>query len=271
MAGRSASGLIALTADDAYASLLAAEPILERRRVPFSVFVVSDALATGQSFWWDRIEDLFPLTSAERWRRFEDECGLPEAYRRGQPADEGPIRPLRQWLLACHAGCWPETLEATLRRLEDELGSRTAQRSMTESELAGFVARTGTSIGVHTLSHPVLPFLSDDQVVDEIARGHDALRARFADVLPYLAVPFGLYDDRVLRLALKAGMKVSLTLAGTPVRTSVTPEVDMARICVVREYTTGVLALKLSGVAALADRLRGRRHSPYPRLPSSTS
>jgi peptidoglycan/xylan/chitin deacetylase (PgdA/CDA1 family) len=271
MAGRPASGLIALTADDAYASLLATEPILKRKGVPFSVFVVSDALITGQTFWWDRIDDAFQLTSPERWRRFEDECGLPDTYRRGQPVGEGPIRPLRQWLLARHAGVWPETLEAALRTLEDEAGGRTAQRSMTESELAGFVARTGSSVGVHTASHPVLPFLGDDQVVDEIARGHDALRARFTDVLPLLAVPFGLFDARVLRLASKAGMLASLTLAGTPVRAGLTPTLGIARICVVREYTSGVVALRLSGVAALADRLRGRPASPYPSLPSPNS
>jgi hypothetical protein len=44
VAGRSTAGLIALTADDAYASLLAAGPFLERSRVPFTVFAISDAL-----------------------------------------------------------------------------------------------------------------------------------------------------------------------------------------------------------------------------------
>jgi peptidoglycan/xylan/chitin deacetylase (PgdA/CDA1 family) len=269
--GRGAAGLVALTADDAYVSLLAAEPLLERSGVPLTVFAVSDALATGRRFWWDRLDDLFPRAPADRWRRFEEACGLPDAYRRGQPAAEGPVRPLRQWLLASHAGRWPPALEAPLGRLEEDLGERTAQRSMTEAELAGFVARTGAAVGVHTASHPVLPFLPDHEVLHEIASGHDALRARFADVLPYLAVPFGLFDARTLRLAAKAGMTVSLTLAGTPLHPPFAPELGMARICVVREYTAGVLALKLSGVAALADRLRGRKAGPYPDLPSPTS
>lgn len=269
VAGRGTAGLVALTADDAYASLLAAEPFLRQSAVPFAVFVVSDA--RGRSFWWDRIDDLFPLAPADRWRRFEDECGLPENYRRGQPADEGPLRPLRQWVLAEHAGRWPKALEESLFRLEEDLGRRTAQRSMTETELAGFVSRTGTEVGVHTVSHAVLPFLPDDEVVREIAHCHEDLRSRFPEVLPYLAVPFGLCDARTLRLAAEGGMTVSLTLAGGPLLTRFVPELGMPRLCVMRECTPGILALQLSGVAAVGNRLRRRRVIPYPSLPSPTT
>jgi peptidoglycan/xylan/chitin deacetylase (PgdA/CDA1 family) len=271
VAGRATAGLVAITADDAYASLLAAEPFLQRTRVPFAVFAVSDALAGGRAFWWSRIEDLFPAVSSERWRRFEQECGLPEAYRRGQPVEEGPLRPFRQWLLAAHAGRWPSILEPPLARLEAEVGRRTAQRSMTETELAGFVARTGAEIGLHTVSHAVLPFLADDELVREITHCHEELRSHFADVLPYLALPYGLVDARTLRLAAEAGMTVSLTLAGVPLFERYAPELGMPRVCVVRELTQGRLALKLSRAAGLVDWARGRRFASYPTLPSPTT
>ena len=269
--GRSTAGLLALTADDAYASLLVAEPFLKRTGVPFAVFVVSDALATGRTYWWDRIDDVLPLVQPDRWRRFEDECGLPEQYRRGQPVEEGPVRPLRQWLLARHAGRWPAIFDEPMARLEADVGGRTAQRSMTEAELGGFVARTGTHLGVHTLSHAVLPFLPDDELVHEIARCHGELRSRFPEVLPYLAVPFGLFDVRTLRLAAEAGMTASLTLAGRTLGRPFAWDVGIPRFCVVRESTSGVVALKLSGVAALLNRLRGRKASMYPPLPSPTN
>jgi peptidoglycan/xylan/chitin deacetylase (PgdA/CDA1 family) len=271
VAGRSTAGLVALTSDDAYASLLAIEPFLKRRSVPLTVFAVSDALATGRAFWWDRIDESAPRTPPERWRRFEDECGLPESYRRGQPPAEGPARPLRQWVLAEHAGRWPKALEQSLGRLEDELGWRTPQRSMTEPELAGFVARTGAEIGVHTISHSALPFLPDHELLDEVRGCHDELRARFRDVVPYLAVPFGLFDARSLRLAAEAGMTVSLTLAGSALDRPFAPALGMPRLCVVREHAPGVLALKVSGVAALLDRVRGRTSAQYPVLPSPTT
>jgi peptidoglycan/xylan/chitin deacetylase (PgdA/CDA1 family) len=270
-AGRATGGLIALTADDAYASLLAAEPFLTRTGVPLTVFVVSDALATGRTYWWDRIDETVARSPLDRWHRFEDECGLPEAYRRGQPVEEGPARPLRQWLLAAHAGRWPTGLEAPMVRLEAEVGGATAQRSMTAEELAGFVRRTGAHLGVHTLSHAALPFLPDEELVRQIAGCHAELRARFREILPYLAIPFGLFDARTLRLAVQAGMTASLTLAGEALGRRPGPDASLPRFCVVREHTSGVVALKLSGIATVVDRLRGRRKTPYPPLPSPTT
>jgi hypothetical protein len=89
--------------------------------------------------------------------------------------------------------------------------------------------------------------------------------------LPYLAVPFGLFDARTLRLARDAGMGVSLTLAGVPFDGDFTPELGLPRLCVVRDYTPGAVALHLSGVVAVVNRMRGHRATPYPPLPSATS
>jgi peptidoglycan/xylan/chitin deacetylase (PgdA/CDA1 family) len=271
IAGRSTRGMLAVTADDGYASWLAAEPFLERHGMPVTIFAVSGALDTGRRFWWDRLEDSVSRAHPERWRQFEDECDLPAAYRQGQPAAEGPVRPLRQWVLAQHAGRWPEALEEPLTQLENELGPRTHQRAMTEMELAGFLARTGADVGVHTVSHAALPYLPDQELVTEIRQGYEALRERFPDTLPYLALPFGLFDARTLRLAADAGMTVSLTLPGCPLDRPFSAEVGMPRLCVVRQHTPGKLTLKASGVAWLLDRMRGEAVTSYPVLPSPTT
>jgi peptidoglycan/xylan/chitin deacetylase (PgdA/CDA1 family) len=269
--GRSTAGLVALTADDGYASWLGAEPFLRSHSLPLTIFAVSDALTTGRRFWWDRIDESAPRARPERWRRFEEECGVPKTYRLGQPASEGPARPLRQWILAEHAGRWPERLEEPLARLEAELGPTTAQRSMTTSEFSGFLERTGAEVGVHTVSHAALPFLPDAEMAAEIKEGYDALQERFARTLPYLAIPFGLFDARTLRLAGEAGMVASLTLAGCALDRPYTVELGMPRVCVVRQHAPGVLALKASPVAALLGRLRGDAGMSYPVLPSPTT
>jgi peptidoglycan/xylan/chitin deacetylase (PgdA/CDA1 family) len=271
IAGRSTRGMLAVTADDGYASWLAAEPFLKRLGMPLTIFAVSDALKAGRRFWWDRLEDAASRAHPDRWQRFEDECELPMAYRRGQPAAEGPVRPLRQWVLSKHTGRWPKALEEPLTRLENELGSRTDQRAMTEMELAGFLARTGADVGVHTVSHAALPFLPDQELVAEIRQGYEALRERFQDTLPYLALPFGLFDARTLRLAADAGMAVSLTLPGCPLDRRFSAEVGMPRLCVVRQHTPGKLTLKASGAAWLLNRVRGEAAALYPVLPSPTT
>jgi peptidoglycan/xylan/chitin deacetylase (PgdA/CDA1 family) len=271
LAGRSTRGMVAVTTDDGYVSWRAAEGFIVRRGMPITMFVVSDAMDRGQTFWWDRLDEAAVRAHPERWRRFEDDCGLPAAYRRGQPAAEGPVRPLRQWLLATHAGRWPAALQEPLTRLEAEVGARTRQRAMTETELHGFLGRTGAQLGVHTVSHAALPFLADDEVVAEIRHAYDALRERFPATLPYLALPYGLFDARTLRLASGAGMTVSLTLPGCPLERSFSAGAGMPRLCVMREHTPGKLTLRASGVAGWLDRLRGQAPGPYPALPSATT
>jgi len=265
------SGLTALTFDDAYAALHSTlKDLISREGVPVTIFSVTDAATTGASYWWDRIEDLFPRLSADRWRAFEMACGVPEEYRRGQPREYGPLRPFRQWLLAAYAGRWPLRFDSELASLEAEVGHRTLHRSMTFDELAELAAMPEVELGVHTVSHPVLPLLPDVDLRQEIVTGYDALRERFANVLPVLAVPFGLYDERTLRVAHRAGMMASLTLAGRLVSGS-NGECALPRCCITRSDTRVRLALRLLGVPDLVRAWSGCRPAPYPDLPSPTS
>jgi peptidoglycan/xylan/chitin deacetylase (PgdA/CDA1 family) len=271
MQGRETAGLIAVTLDDAYAALAAeCTDFIAREEVPITVFVVNEAAERGARFWWDRIDDLHPRVAPDRWRAFEAACGLPDCYRCGQPPMHGPLRPLRQFLLATYAGRWPAHLEPALDALEDEAGYRTVHRSMTIDELMALAALPQVEFGVHTLSHPVLPLLSDSDLEREIAESHAGLRERFPSALPILAVPFGLYDQRTLDAAHRAGMTSSPTLSGDvhgvePARHA------LSRFCVTVGDTWPALALRLSGLRRFVRSCSGVRPPAYPELPSPTS
>jgi peptidoglycan/xylan/chitin deacetylase (PgdA/CDA1 family) len=268
--GRSTAGLVAVTFDDAYAALAEIKEFVSREGIPISVFVVTQAAAAGATYWWDRIDDLFPRIAGERWRAFEEACGLPEEYRRRQPAALGPLRPLRQWVLATYAGRWPSHLEPALLALEREAGLRTRHRSMTFAEIAELAAVPSVEIGVHTVSHPVLPLLPDPDLTREIAAGYAELRSRLATVLPILAVPFGLYDERTLRVARASGLSACLSVTGANLDGDAHRYV-LPRYCVTRHDTPARLALCLVGVPDRVRRWRGVALAPYPELPSATS
>jgi len=269
--GRSTAGLIAVTLDDAYAALGAGfRSLIVREAVPVAVFVVTNAAATGARFWWDRIDDLHPHVPAERWREFEKTCGLTDDYRRGQPREHGPLRPLRQWLLANFAGRWPERLEPALGALEGEAGIRTAHRSMTFAELDALAATGLIEIGVHTVSHPVLPLLSETEVTEEVTSSYDALQRRFAAPLRVLAIPFGLYDEMTLRAARSAGMTASLTLGGRTLHDAARRDA-LPRFCLTTNDTPTRLALRLLDVVQPFRRWSGHQAVAYPELPSATT
>jgi peptidoglycan/xylan/chitin deacetylase (PgdA/CDA1 family) len=266
--GKSTSGLVAATFDDGYAALQGEfARFIEREGIPIAVFVVTDPATTGKVYWWDRVDNLFPRVAAERWRAFEDVCGVSETYRAGQPRAYGPLRPLRQWILATYAGRWPRHLEDELERLEEEIGYRTRQRAMTFAELTRFAEMPGVEIGVHTVSHPVLPLLRDSDLQREILESYNAIRDCVRHTIPVLAVPFGLYDERTLRLGASAGMVACLTLSGETLAPALQSSVP--RICITRTDARAKLNLRLLGVPRLLRACMGRRLEPFPALPSA--
>ena len=64
--GRPTGGAVAITFDDAYASLERAGEFIRSARVPITVFVTNEAAQAGSHFWWDRVDDLFPLVPPRR-------------------------------------------------------------------------------------------------------------------------------------------------------------------------------------------------------------
>jgi peptidoglycan/xylan/chitin deacetylase (PgdA/CDA1 family) len=269
--GQSTGGLIAITLDDAYAALgREVREIISREAIPITVFVVSESAATGGAYWWDRVDDLFPLTPAERWRAFETACGVPDAYRRKQPPEHGPLRPLRQWVLAKYRGRWPIHLEPVLAALEHEIGLSTRHRSMTFDELAGLAAMPEVEIGVHTASHPVLPFLSTSDLEREILGCYADLRERFESVLPVLAIPFGLFDERTMRAASSVGMIASLTLSGDTLA-GYAGRHALPRICLTRRDTCTRLGMRILALPRLKRRCFAQTLTMYPALPSAST
>jgi peptidoglycan/xylan/chitin deacetylase (PgdA/CDA1 family) len=268
--GRSTGGLVAITFDDAYQAL-GSEPVrnfISREAIPVTVFVVTRAAETADAYWWDRVEDLFPAVDAGRWRAFESQCGVPDEYRRGQPAGHGPLRPLRQWILANYSGRWPGQLEPALFALECEAGRSTSHRPMTWDELERLTTIRSVELGVHTVSHPVLPLLPGTEMRQEIAGCYDRLRERFDRVVPILAIPFGLYDERTIRISRAAGMTAALTLG----ETTLNPTGDHAlpRFCMMDRDTPASVAMRLLGVREIVRR-RLHAQPAFPALPSATT
>ena len=268
---QSTRGLVALTFDDAYVALLGADAaFLREEGIPFTIFVTTDAARDGKAFWWDRVEELYPRASRERWLAFERDCKLPDAFRDRQPAEFGPLRPLRQWMLYAYEGRMPPHVNRALLALESELGHRTEQRSMTFAELTPLMSSGSVDVGVHTCSHPVLPLLPDEELRREIGGCYAILREIFPRTLPVLAAPFGLFDDRSVRCAREEGMQVTLTLGGRTMSTE-TSEDWLPRFCLSAGERDWKLLLRVTGVVERWRDWRGQSESPYPELPSAST
>jgi peptidoglycan/xylan/chitin deacetylase (PgdA/CDA1 family) len=76
--------------------------------------------------------------------------------------------------------------------------------------------RRGIEIGSHTVAHHDMTSLSDAQMLEDLTSSRRALERKLGHRVPWLAYPFGAYNERVERLTRQAGYKLAVTTrAGT--------------------------------------------------------
>jgi peptidoglycan/xylan/chitin deacetylase (PgdA/CDA1 family) len=252
LAGKRSNGLFAVTFDDAYASLLETViPTVDQSQIPITLFACTGNRGHGLIFWWDRLEDLFPRVSVERWATFEASIGIRPPLQ--DHRDGGRLGPLRHCILELNAGRLPASLDAALTALEAEVGWSTQQRSLSVAELEDMATRPWIDVGVHTVTHPVLPALPEREARWEIEHCFRTLRERCPRTVPLLAIPYGLFDRETARIARDAGMQTCLSSEGRTLARDHDPGV-LPRFVVTTGQKGWKLALKVTGIR---ERVRG--------------
>jgi peptidoglycan/xylan/chitin deacetylase (PgdA/CDA1 family) len=69
----------------------------------------------------------------------------------------------------------------------------------------------GIEIGSHTVAHRDLTTLSDRDLLTDLVRSRRALERKLRHRVPWLAYPFGAYDERVANVARRAGYLLAVT------------------------------------------------------------
>jgi peptidoglycan/xylan/chitin deacetylase (PgdA/CDA1 family) len=180
--GSAVRGLAALTFDDAYQGVVSlALPELRSRRLPATVFVVSEASRRPAPFWWDRLGMEGRLDADTRLRCLGPLGGSEAAIAEEYPPREG---------LPC-----PEMLlPATLDVLRAALGN-------------------GIEAGSHTLTHPNLTALSPSSLDHELAGSRAALADSFGEPPRLVSYPYGLTSAAVRSAAERAGYDAGIALS----------------------------------------------------------
>ena len=220
-------GSVAITFDDGYADVFSeALPRLERLGMHNTVFLVTDALETGRTYWWDRLvaavfagkpSEPLRLEIRGRTRRF----GISNRV-----SQRIALRVLFPRLRAMDRG-EQERLLADLEHGSDAHARRLpspATRADVRSISSDF-----TEIGSHTNSHPSLSAIDSDDRVGEIGGSKLLLEERLGIEVRAFAYPFGArrtFDDEAVGDVREAGY----TCAFTNISGSVRPGEDVFRI-----------------------------------------
>jgi peptidoglycan/xylan/chitin deacetylase (PgdA/CDA1 family) len=84
-----------------------------------------------------------------------------------------------------------------------------ANRLMTTEQKKTFVAE-GWEIGAHTLKHPHLTHLRDEEVLQELLESKSRLEDELQTKIVSFAYPFGTYDDRIKELVVQSGFEFGI-------------------------------------------------------------
>ncbi|HKV49938.1 MAG TPA: polysaccharide deacetylase family protein [Gemmatimonadaceae bacterium] len=177
----------AITFDDAYAgAVTAGVSELARRGLPATIFV-APAFLDGRPFWWDALALEHPL-------------GMPTK--------------IRDRALTKYRGD-----AAAILADVDSQGALAARvpahaRGAALHDLMSAARISGLTLASHSWSHANLAVLDGPHLAAELTRPLEWLRARFANVLPYVSYPYGLSSPCVEQAAADAQYEAAFLIMG---------------------------------------------------------
>lgn len=191
----------AITFDDGWLdNSLHALPALAARRLPATIFVVTDRVGTTGGFWPDEIcRRLTSLAGPER---------LEILRRAGIELADNAIETALAALKVMTESDRDDVLEAIRRRTQDPVGER---RELLDWDELERLAERGIEIESHAASHAILTGVSREVAAGELTRSLATLRQRGHARHALLAYPSGGYDAGVVELARAAGYRAAFT------------------------------------------------------------
>jgi peptidoglycan/xylan/chitin deacetylase (PgdA/CDA1 family) len=80
---------------------------------------------------------------------------------------------------------------------------------MNEQQRAAFI-RAGWEIGAHTMTHPDLTKLSEQEALAEVFNSKKAIESESGNTVQTFAYPFGFYDAKIKQLVQQVGFEMAL-------------------------------------------------------------
>jgi peptidoglycan/xylan/chitin deacetylase (PgdA/CDA1 family) len=261
--------LLAITFDDGYAdNALHAAPILEKFGVRATFFVVSGLIGTAERAWYDLLGRMVQRMARQ-----------PIAELTRKPAEDDPVavwiaehfrhrHGLSVTRIVAAAKKLPHALRIDVMvRLRaaapDDLLQDSSDQMMSPEQLR-YLASRGHEIGSHTMTHPLLPQLNDDDLCSELTASKEFIEQVTGAGVTSFAYPNGDHDNRVVDAARAAGYHCAVTMQSGLNPPGADP-LRLRRIYVTQErfsrgngaFRAGLFEMELSG---LADLLFLRRH-----------
>lgn len=205
---------VIVTFDDGYDdNYLNAFPVLRSLEMPATIFVSTGYIGSGKPFWFDLVAHILHHAPVETLTVHDLDMNLTlgtgvDSRRAAASRLVGALKrvsnarrlEILDWLERQYAGAM-KTAEFRLSRPLD-------WNQVREMSAAGI------EFGSHTVSHPILSRLDDDDLARELTDSRQRLERELGKPAPVLAYPVGgpeEFNDKVVRLAGVAGYRLGVS------------------------------------------------------------
>jgi len=217
--GGPTAGTAAVTFDDGYRDVYEnGFPILKRKGIPATIFVVTGMVGTSRSMNHDRLYALLGRALSDVADPVDVITGLYQECRLPMPEPRALARAGRTTFAALRL--FLETLPqpailAVIAGLESRFGAQGTDGGLALTwEMIDAMRSAGVTIGSHSESHALLTHESRKRMRDEISGSRQTLEARLKTHVEHFAYPDGRFDSRTLIATAGAGYRFAYTACG---------------------------------------------------------
>lgn len=239
---------VLLTFDDAYRDFAdEAWPVLRDLDLPATLFVPTAYPGRpDRPFWWDRLHRIMD-------NRNGSERG--EVSRRDRPRQPAArnVRARLKGLSHQEAVAMVDRLEASR---EPPPASSSGPSVVLDWDELRELGREGVSLGAHTRWHSALTRATEEAIREELRGSLEDLRSQVEDVPIIISYPYGLHDDRTIRIAREEGFDLGFTCLGGLNRVGRTDPLRLRRTTVSLRTTPLLFRLRMLPWFATLDRWR---------------
>jgi peptidoglycan/xylan/chitin deacetylase (PgdA/CDA1 family) len=201
-----------LTFDDGYRDnyeILA--PLCRELEVPVTIYVTTGLIDKRVAMWWYGLERIVEKTDR---LEFAESMTVPDLPTRTPREKEDAYEHLDAWLRLAPAEDRERVLAHLQSAYETDFAALSVGQAMTWEMLKALCENEFVEIGAHTVSHPALSALSDDEARSEMEDSRATLQQQLGRPVRHFAYPFGgaaEAGEREFRIARELGFATATT------------------------------------------------------------
>lgn len=181
---------VSFTIDDGYIdNYTNALPVFEKHHIPFAVFVATDFVDKKALLWWDCVEDIIMTHD-----RVSTSDGVSYPCQSFQQRWD-TFRFLRERILGLDQRNLLEELKRLFSKYDIDWFEPIKKKGMSWEQIRYLANHPLCIIGGHTVSHPALRLLSDDEVRCEIEGSIQKIEEMTQKPVVYFAYPYGTSNE----------------------------------------------------------------------------